>query len=68
MSTPIVQFDHGEDGIAAKNIGVGALALYLAISLPLVIFTFVVWGIMLFREKRSDRKEKEKLSNECAVA
>jgi hypothetical protein len=59
MSTPIVNFPNkNEADFSFGNIGVGALKLYLAISLPLVLLTLVAWGVFSFREKRREKRKK----------
>lgn len=64
MSTPIVHFQNNDDGFSVRNIGFGALKLYLVISLPLVLLTLLAWGIFSLREKRRERKEREKTEDE----
>ena len=55
MSTPIVNFAPGNSEFSDKNIGFGALELYIAISLPLMGLTFVAWYFVYWWEKRKDR-------------
>lgn len=64
MSTPIVNFDKNKQDFTSKNIGFGALKLYLAISLPLVVITLLAWWAVSLREDYKDKKEREKLENE----
>ncbi|KAL8932217.1 MAG: hypothetical protein Q9216_006923 [Gyalolechia sp. 2 TL-2023] len=58
MSTDIVRWTNGK-----KRYQSGALRVYLAICLPLMATTFIVWVIFQCREKR-----KERLQNEQALA
>lgn len=67
MSTPIVDFEKGSSDLSLENIGVGALKLYLAVSLPLVLLTFIAYWIFKYterrkREHRKARQEAEKSS------
>ena len=60
MSTPIVNFNQknlDNSEFSMKNIGVGALKLYMVVSVPLVVLTLLAWWAVSFREKR---KEKNK--------
>lgn len=66
MSTPIVKFDSTKSGFSAKNIGVGALELYIVVSVPLVLFTFLAWYGVSRWEKRQANKEQERLRMEKA--
>ncbi|KAK5713543.1 hypothetical protein LTR15_011243 [Elasticomyces elasticus] len=43
MSTPIVSFAPGSSSTSDSNISTGALGFYVAVSLPLVILTFLSW-------------------------
>ena len=63
MSTPIVEFPHDTSTFSSRNIGTGALDLYLVMSLPLMVLTFVAWGGMSWWYGRAERK-KAKLSRE----
>jgi hypothetical protein len=60
MSTPIVKFNTTKSGFNLKNIGIGALELYLLVSLPLVCITFLAWYGVSKWEKRQAKKEKER--------
>lgn len=64
MSTPIVHFNKTNPDFSIKNIGFGALKLYLAASLPLVLITLLAWWAMRVREKRSEKMEARKIENE----
>lgn len=61
MSTPIVSFDNGSASFSGQNIGIGALQLYIAASLPLVILTFLGWWLVYWWESRRDRLDKMKV-------
>jgi hypothetical protein len=52
MSTPMVNFKPTDTTFSLRNLGVGALTLYLAISVPLVILTFLGWWRISEREKK----------------
>lgn len=68
MSTPIVHFgNHKEDFSFMKNVGWGALKLYLAMSLPLVALTLLGWYGIRLREKYKYQKERERKRNERAL-
>ena len=67
MSTPIVNFDKNKSDFHIKNIGFGALKLYLAISLPLVLVTLLARWAFSFREDQKERKERQKIANERAL-
>ena len=58
MSTPIVNFKTDKSTFGVTNIGLGALKLYLVISLPLVLITLLAWGLFSLHEKRKERKKK----------
>jgi hypothetical protein len=58
MSTDIVQYQVGVDGNSYEIFQLGALQLYLAITLPMMFLTFAAWyGVYFF----VDRKEKIKI-------
>jgi hypothetical protein len=59
MSTPIVDFDSTKAGFSLRNIGVGALQLYLLISVPLVALTFLAWWVTARWEKRRSKLETQ---------
>ncbi|KAK4952430.1 hypothetical protein LTR10_009236 [Elasticomyces elasticus] len=58
MSTPIVTFAPGSSSTSDSNISTGALGFYVAISLPLMILTFLSWYAVYWWE---NRKEKNRL-------
>lgn len=60
MSTPIVRFDKDGSGFSLDNIGFGALKLYLAVSLPLVILTFIAYWIFTLVERRKLRQRLQR--------
>ena len=60
MSTPIVNFNTTNSGFSLKNIGIGALELYLLVSMPLVFITFLAWYGVSKWEKRQAKKEQER--------
>lgn len=64
MSTPIVRFDSIDSGFSLKNVGLGALELYLVVSVPLVFFTFFAWYGVSWWEKRRASQEQERQRNE----
>lgn len=64
MSTPIVNFDKNKHDFSIKNIGFGALKLYLVISLPLVVVTLLAWWAVSLREDYKDKKEREKIEDD----
>jgi hypothetical protein len=45
MSTDIVRFPDGQAGISNGVVSKGAIALYLALMLPLLAFTLVAWYV-----------------------
>ena len=56
MRTPIVAFNTTETGISNRNISFGALKLYVAISLPLMLLTFLAWrGMFWWEDKKTQR-------------
>lgn len=58
MSTDIVQYQVADDGKSYEVFQLGALQLYLAITLPMMLFTFGSWYGVYFWV---DRKEKAKM-------
>lgn len=57
MSTPIVTFKHGAGSISDRNISVGALEFYCAVSVPLMCFTFASWYLYYRWEKRKEQMQ-----------
>lgn len=69
MSTPIVDFsDNGSllplNFSFNKNVGYGALKLFVAFSLPCVALTFLVWLAVHRYEKRRELLEKARFELE----
>ncbi|KAL8726825.1 MAG: hypothetical protein Q9166_006441 [cf. Caloplaca sp. 2 TL-2023] len=54
MSTDIVHWSNGR-----KKYQAGALQVYLAICLPLMACTFIVWLVLQWREKRKEDAQNE---------
>lgn len=74
MSTPIVQFNPPpSDGQPRKVFSSAALKLYLVITLPLMVLTFISWAFYKYAERRKDKKKNEKpghdieLENLCST-
>ncbi|KAK5121453.1 hypothetical protein LTR85_005286 [Meristemomyces frigidus] len=68
MSTPIITFDTDSQGFSGKNIGTGALAFYVAVSVPLVCFTFLAWyAVYWWETRRTQREARSKSSEELPV-
>lgn len=57
MSTDIVRFQPTRKGKTQKTFQQGALQLYLAITVPLMLFTFAAWYAVKWRA--SQRKSRE---------
>lgn len=57
MSTDIVQYQVSADGKSQEIFQLGALQLYLAITLPMMLLTFASWYGVYFWV---DRKERAK--------
>lgn len=55
MSTDIIHWDNGE-----KNYQAGALHVYLAVCVPVMAATFIVWGGFQWHERRNERLQEEK--------
>lgn len=64
MSTPIVRFNKNKPDFSGHNIGYGALKLYLAISLPLVLITLLAWWAVSVRENYKDKTQREKMKTD----
>ena len=65
MSTDIVHWDQ-TNGISSKVFQSGALKVYLAVSLPLMLVTFGVWYIFGWLEKRKQKRNMESLEDSMA--
>jgi hypothetical protein len=59
MSTDIVQYQVAADGKSQEIFQLGALQLYLAITLPMMLLTFGAWYGVYFWV---DRKERAKIN------
>ncbi len=68
MSTPIVTFVPGSSSISDRNVSTGALGLFCAISVPLVLLTFAAWGAVYWWESRKEnqRQLKTRMLSETA--
>ncbi|KAK5729694.1 hypothetical protein LTR17_011771 [Elasticomyces elasticus] len=66
MSTPLVTFaeDPHASTFSLRNIGVGALGLYLVVSLPLVFLTLLTWYGVHKWEQRREQQKLEKHNND----
>lgn len=62
MSTPIVTFEAGNKSFSSNNIGQGALQFYVAISLPLMCLTFLVWYVVHWRESRQATRHAQEIA------
>lgn len=62
MSTPIVTFQNGTKHLSDRDIGLGALKLYLVVSFPLVVLTFAAWYVVVWLERRKELKIKRAVS------
>ena len=45
MSTDIIQFQ-APQGAEGRSFQLGALELYLAVTIPMMAFTFAAWGVV----------------------
>lgn len=57
MSTPIVTFQPPETVRPERRINAGALALFLELSLPLLLGTLIAWFVFFQRANRKIRME-----------
>ena len=58
MSTDIIHFDRAGQGKSNRVFQLNALQLYLAISLPLMFMTFLVWAGFHWLEKRREKNRE----------
>jgi hypothetical protein len=66
MSTPIVQFPTDKIGHQTKVVVTSAMQLWFAVTVPLMVFTFLAWwGVKLF--EKYQRKLKENTLGEDLV-
>lgn len=57
MSTDIIQYQGTEPGKNGEIFSLPALKLFLAISLPMMVFTFLAWGAIYYWARwRAERK------------
>ena len=66
MSTDIVHWDTGNDGKSVKNFQLGALQIYLAISLPFMLATFGIWYGFHWLERRKEALKKSQMQAKIA--
>lgn len=57
MSTGIVQFGTSATGASERTVQVGALQLFLALSLPLMLLTFVAWYFVYWWINRKEERK-----------
>jgi hypothetical protein len=62
MSTPILHYPDDD-----RTINRGALLLFLAMSLPLLVITFAVWIALYWYKKRHEERERLLQSTQVAV-
>jgi hypothetical protein len=48
MSTDIVRFQKGDSGKSESVFSLEALRLFLAITLPLMVVSFLAWGVFYY--------------------
>ena len=65
MSTDIVHWNQ-TNGVSSEIFQLGALKVYLAVSLPLMLVTFGVWYVFGWLEKRKQRRNIERLDASMA--
>ena len=68
LSTPVVHFDPNEVGFSYENIGWGALKLYITISLPLMLLTFLAWISMFWWEGKRVAKRYQMVETKSVAA
>lgn len=60
MSTDIIRYQTNKEGSSVKVVQSGALRLFLAITLPMMVITFAAWYIVYWwvhnREKRRTKE------------
>jgi hypothetical protein len=67
MSTDIIAWETNTAGESQRVYQPGALALYLAITVPIMAVTFGAWRAVYEWMKWKERKEAEKAKNETKV-
>lgn len=60
MSTDIIHFETTSTGKSGKVVQMGALQLYFAVSLPLMLLTLLAWYGVYWWETRKGEKERSK--------
>ena len=65
MSTDIVHWNQ-TNGISSKVFQLGALQVYLAVSVPLMLVTFGVWYVFGWIERRKQKRNLESLDASMA--
>lgn len=64
MSTDIVHFQTTSSGTSTRTVQLGALRLFIAISLPLMLITFSAWYVVYWWVDRIEKtKEKDSQSD-----
>ena len=64
MSTDIVQYQVTDTGNSQKVVQLGALQLYMAITVPLMLLTFAAWyGVYWWVDRAEDARSREKSQN-----
>jgi hypothetical protein len=65
MSTDIVKFEGTNGGPGPEVFQSDALKLFIYISIPLMVFTFVAWGIIYKLESwKAEKKRRKALEKE----
>jgi hypothetical protein len=65
MSTDIIRFQSPSGGPGPKVFQVDALILWLYASVPLIVVTFAVWGIVYkLEERQAKKRERKKMEDE----
>jgi hypothetical protein len=60
MSTDIIRFQKGDSGKPERVFSLEALRLFLAITLPLMVVSFLAWGVFYWV---TTLREKLRLAN-----
>ena len=55
MSTDIVKFRINKSGLLENSVQLGALQLYIVVSLPLMLITFLAWYGVYWWVNRKER-------------
>jgi hypothetical protein len=67
MSTDIVTWQTDSGGQTQRVYQSGALGLYLAITIPMMVVTFGAWRVVYEWMRYKERQETEKIRNEAKV-